>query len=257
VSGATSLQTLSTVVGSIGAATQRLWSVRVGRVPSTGPAQDATSRFCALVDDLFYVEFAVDDALRSVDGRVIAWDRDLTDELGGQARVLTDDVTGLVTRIGEVIARATPPRYRDALRQARDGRVRLGSAPVSEVSADVALGRRAARERSGDPLEHVDLDRIAQLAEQQWPGAEATRTDAALTVLPYDTNRALFAMDQHRGVEAGVILHGQVMLGTLLGRSLHTDNDVHSIALTIAVIDDWLLLSQPDDGILARKRLTQ
>jgi hypothetical protein len=224
-------------------------------VPSTGALNDAAQRFCALVDDLFYVEFAVDEVHGTVGVRVIAWDRDLTHQLAGPSRVPADQVDGLVTRVDDVIARATPSRYRAALRGVRDGRARPVSASVTEVSADAALDRRAVREGGGDPIEHVDLDRVAQMAQQQWPSAKVMRA-ADVTVRPYETNRVSFALDQHRSVDASVILHGEIVLGTLLGRQLHADNDERSVALTMAAIDDWLHLSLPGADILAQKRLT-
>jgi hypothetical protein len=210
-------------------------------VPSTGALNDAAQRFCALVDDLFYVEFAVDEVHGTVGVRVIAWDRDLTHQLAGPSRVPADQVDGLVTRVDDVIARATPSRP--------------VSASVTEVSADAALDRRAVREGGGDPIEHVDLDRVAQMAQQQWPSAKVMRA-ADVTVRPYETNRVSFALDQHRSVDASVILHGEIVLGTLLGRQLHADNDERSVALTMAAIDDWLHLSLPGADILAQKRLT-
>lgn len=150
MSGATSAQTLSTLVGRIGVVTERLWGVMLGRAPAGGD-DDAARRFCASVDELFYVEFAVDETLETVGVRLIGWDRDLTDLVGGPVRVPIGQVDEVLTRVGHVIARVTPPPYLDAVRDARKGRARLVSAPVPAVSAELALERRGVRELGGDP----------------------------------------------------------------------------------------------------------
>lgn len=255
MSETTSVRTLSTVVGQIGAITERLWGVTVGRA-SAGAADDVTPRFCASVDELFYVEFGVDETLETVGIRLIGWDRDLTDQVDGPVRVPIGRVDELLTRVSHVIARVTPPPYLDAVHDARNGRARLVSAPVAAMSAEQALERRVVRDLGGDPVAHVDLERIAQLAEQQWTDAEVVRTGAGVTVRPYETNLVSFELDQHGSVDAGVILHADFALGALLGFRLHADNDERSVVLTMAAIDDWLRLSLPGADILARKRLT-
>ncbi|MEO6116196.1 MAG: hypothetical protein ABIP33_07410 [Pseudolysinimonas sp.] len=239
---------MSNVVGRLGAISERLWGVKVGRVPSS-------DRYCTLVDELFYLDFEIDESVGTVRVRVIAWDRDLTGDLRGPDRVPFAELEELLQRVHELTVRAVPAPYVAALRDARQGRLRLVSAPGSAVSAEAALERRALRELGNDPVAHVDIERIEQLARQQWPRGEVTRTRETVEIRPYDTNTVSLQLDQHGSVEAPVILHGAFVLGTLLGRRLHTDNDERSVILTLAAIDDWMRLSEPSPEILAKKRL--
>jgi hypothetical protein len=257
VNSATSQETISNVVGRLGAEAERQWKVRIGRVPSTDAHNDTTPRYYTLIDALFYVDFAINDLLGAVDVRVIAWDRDLTGDLRGPSRAPFVEVEELFPRVQELIARVTPAPYVSALRDWRQGHARLPSAPVTLIGVDATLELRALREHGEDPIAHVDLTRLEQLADLQWPRGVATRTSKSVVIRPYDTNRVSFQLDQHGSVEAGVILHSPFVAGTLLGRPLYIDNDERSVVLTMAAIDDWLHLSRPGVEILAQQRLSE